>query len=201
MPWSLDRRDGRWCVIKDSDGSTAGCHDSRADAIKQQRALYANESRVASMYAELDAIQVSEPELEIPGVDIKPGSELVKIEIGKEHDALIASLSDRMEAMAIREQETQRALVAALQQMGLRDPVVHVDAPNVNVEQPAITVEAAPPAEVKVDVHVPEQAAPQVHVSPEIHLPETPPAAVTRTITFERDPLTDLVSKAEVSEQ
>ena len=198
MPWSLDRRDGRWCVIKDSDGSTAGCHDSRADAIKQQRALYANESRVASMYAELDTIEVPEEEVEI--VEEKRGTELVKIEIGKEHDALIASLSDRMEAMAIREQETQRALVAALQQMGLRDPVVHVDAPNVNVEQPAITVEAAPPAEVKVDVHVPEQAAPQVHLSPEIHLPETQPTPAQKTITFERDPLTGQVSKAEVNE-
>ena len=199
MPWSLDRRDGRWCVIKDSDGSTAGCHDSRADAIKQQRALYANESRVAAMYAELDEMVEEVLEPVTLREEPKPTSELVRIEIGKEHDALIASLSDRMEAMAIREQETQLALVAALQQIGLRE---NVFSPHVNVEAaptPNVTVEAPPPAEVKVDVHVPEQAAPQVHLSPEIHLPE--PAPITKTVTFERDPLTGQVSQAEVTEK
>lgn len=49
MPWSLEKRDGKTCVIKTSDGSVAGCHASRADAIKQQRALYAKEGRMASM--------------------------------------------------------------------------------------------------------------------------------------------------------
>ena len=199
MPWSLDRRDGRWCVIKDSDGSTAGCHDSRADAIKQQRALYANESRVAAMYAELDEMVEEVLEPVTLREEPKPTSELVRIEIGKEHDALIASLSDRMEAMSQSQAETQLALVAALQQIGLRE---NVFSPHVNVEAaptPNVTVEAPPPAEVKVDVHVPEQAAPQVNLSPEIYLPETPP--VTKTVTFERDPLTGQVSKAEVNEQ
>lgn len=52
MPWSIQRKDGRYCVIKDADGKSAGCHDSRADAIKQQRALYAQESRTASVLGE-----------------------------------------------------------------------------------------------------------------------------------------------------
>ena len=43
MPWSIQRRDGKYCVIKDSDGSSAGCHSTRVKALKQQRALYANE--------------------------------------------------------------------------------------------------------------------------------------------------------------
>ena len=51
MPWRLSQRKGRWCVVKEGESSPVpgGCHDSRADAIKHQRALYANESRMASM--------------------------------------------------------------------------------------------------------------------------------------------------------
>ena len=51
MPWSLSKRDGKWCVIKDADGITVACHASRAKARKQQMALYANETsaRRASM--------------------------------------------------------------------------------------------------------------------------------------------------------
>jgi hypothetical protein len=193
MPWHLERRESQWCVIKDSDGSSAGCHDSRADAIKQQRALSANESRVASMYAELDESyeEVVGEVIEEKEVSHK-SSELVKIEVGDQ--ALTASLMERMDAMSQREALTTEALVAALHAIGTREPVVNVEA----APAPNVTVEAAPPAEVKVDVHVPEQAAPQVHLSPEIHLPESAP--VTKTVTFERDPLTGQVSKAEVNE-
>jgi len=45
MPWSLEKRGDDWCVVK--EGETApikgGCHASRSDALKHQRALYANE--------------------------------------------------------------------------------------------------------------------------------------------------------------
>ena len=40
MPYSLEKRGNKWCVVGPS--RTHGCHDSRADAIKQQRALYVN---------------------------------------------------------------------------------------------------------------------------------------------------------------
>ena len=48
MPWHMERGGGtcsvsEWAVIKDADGSTAGCHGSRAEAMAQVRALYANE--------------------------------------------------------------------------------------------------------------------------------------------------------------
>ncbi|HSE43878.1 MAG TPA: hypothetical protein VLA89_00965 [Gemmatimonadales bacterium] len=51
MPWILSQREGKWCVVKKGETSPVpgGCHDSRAKAIKHQRALYANESRMASM--------------------------------------------------------------------------------------------------------------------------------------------------------
>lgn len=42
MPYVLEKRDDKWCVKSTTSGKTHGCHDSRAGAIKQQRALYAN---------------------------------------------------------------------------------------------------------------------------------------------------------------
>ena len=53
ISWHLERRDGKTCVIKDSDGSVAGCHDSRAKALAQQRALYANEPGMTAALAPL----------------------------------------------------------------------------------------------------------------------------------------------------
>lgn len=48
MPWHVEHGhtecgDGRWAVVKDADGSVAGCHDSQADADTQLAALYASE--------------------------------------------------------------------------------------------------------------------------------------------------------------
>lgn len=39
----------QWAVTKESDGSTAGCHKTKAAAEKQLQALYANEPKGASM--------------------------------------------------------------------------------------------------------------------------------------------------------
>lgn len=52
MPWSIKRRDGKFCVVKEG-GKVEKCHASRADAVKHQRALYANEpsARTASVAA------------------------------------------------------------------------------------------------------------------------------------------------------
>ena len=198
VPWSIERRDGRYCVIKDSDGSSAGCHDSRADAIKQQRALYANESRMASMYAELDALpeEVWEEKIEIPQGITSP-SELVKIEIGKENEVLVASLLERMDSMSKREQETHLALITTLQQIGTRDPTVTVEGAQITVEPATvnptpITIEAPPINVQSPDVHV---AAPAVTVNPEFVLPEE-----SRTVKFTRDPLTGRIEGAEVTD-
>jgi hypothetical protein len=42
VPWSVKSRGGKYCVIKDADGSTVKCHPSRKKALAHQRALYAN---------------------------------------------------------------------------------------------------------------------------------------------------------------
>jgi hypothetical protein len=50
MPWHVEKRDSQFCVIKDADGSVSGCHESRAKAIRQVRALYANDTNMAGGY-------------------------------------------------------------------------------------------------------------------------------------------------------
>lgn len=42
MPYVIRKRKNQYCVESTTTGKTHGCHDSRADAIKQQRALYKN---------------------------------------------------------------------------------------------------------------------------------------------------------------
>jgi Escherichia/Staphylococcus phage prohead protease len=54
MPWFIEERDGRYCVVKgdrDDPGETEACHDTREKALAHQRALYANvpEARVAAL--------------------------------------------------------------------------------------------------------------------------------------------------------
>lgn len=46
MPWRIHRRGGQYCVIKEGMRTPVpgGCHATRADAVKHQRALYAGEN-------------------------------------------------------------------------------------------------------------------------------------------------------------
>lgn len=41
MPWKIEKRGERHCVVKETDGSTVKCHDTRADAEAHMKALYA----------------------------------------------------------------------------------------------------------------------------------------------------------------
>lgn len=43
MSWSIEKRNGEFCVIKDDDKSVAGSHATRDEAADQIRALYASE--------------------------------------------------------------------------------------------------------------------------------------------------------------
>ena len=50
MPWHVEKNASKcspskpWAVIKDSDGSVAGCHETKDGANQQLKALYANDS-------------------------------------------------------------------------------------------------------------------------------------------------------------
>lgn len=204
MPWSLKSKDGKWCVVKDSDGAEVACHDSRADAIKHQRALYANESRMASLYATLDALP--DPEPVVAAVEPAPMMSQVQAEIiallmrEEKERSLVASVAENQELLAQRmqqDQEERMALVAALGRMG--SPTIHIPAQ----AAPEVTVHV-PPAEVnftapEVNVHVPP-AAVTVN-SPDVNVTVEAAPPVQKTVTFERDPLTQQVVKAEVTEQ
>jgi len=216
VPWSLQHRDEGWCVVKDADDSVAGVHPSRADAIKQQRALYANEARVASMYAKLDAMPDPEPQAvvasgnsqlanELAGLLLKEdplATELVGKMLKEDRErTLIASVAESQSMIARQmfdSHHDRRALVAALERIG--QPIVNMPPAEVTVNVPPAEVNfTVPPAEVTVnvpDVHV-KVDAPQVTVRPNITV-EAP--SVQKTVTFERDPLTHEVIKAEVTE-
>lgn len=60
MPWHIEKRDNKFCVIKDADNSVEGCHASRNEAADQVRALYANdktnEESLAEVVAQLQEI-------------------------------------------------------------------------------------------------------------------------------------------------
>lgn len=51
MPWRIDRRDERYCVIKETDGTTEKCHGTRQEAVAHMRALYASERQGREMTA------------------------------------------------------------------------------------------------------------------------------------------------------
>lgn len=42
MPYKVQKKDGKHCVVKEGGGQVA-CHDTRQQALAQMRALYANE--------------------------------------------------------------------------------------------------------------------------------------------------------------
>jgi hypothetical protein len=45
MPYDIVKRKGKFCVVKADDNKTMGCHETREEALDQQRALYASERR------------------------------------------------------------------------------------------------------------------------------------------------------------
>jgi hypothetical protein len=51
-PWHIAERDGKFCVIKDSDGSVVHCHETHEQAMRQMRALYASEPKDAPAHGE-----------------------------------------------------------------------------------------------------------------------------------------------------
>jgi hypothetical protein len=59
MPWHIEKRDDKHCVIKDSDGSTEQCHAVRQDAKDHMAALYANEGKKNLGERFIDLIQTA----------------------------------------------------------------------------------------------------------------------------------------------
>lgn len=199
MPWSITRDGSKYCVTKEGDDSPLKCYDSRTDAIKYQRALYANESR-DSMVA---AITYEEPAPEDnvkdrldqalarldslaergenePGFKITMASNPQMTETLLALTATINQISERLE----NGERVSESLLASLQSMAVQQPpVVNVEAPIVNVPETVIHV-PAPVVNVEAPVvNIPETVvnvpAPIVNVS----VPER-----EKKVTFLRDP-------------
>jgi hypothetical protein len=44
-PYNVVKRGGKYCVVKEGGGDSLGCHSTRAEALNQMRAVYANEGK------------------------------------------------------------------------------------------------------------------------------------------------------------
>jgi len=67
MPWSIQKREGKYCVVKQGATTPLKCYSARTDAIKYQRALYANEpSLSASILSEMAPLKPPREWFEIP---------------------------------------------------------------------------------------------------------------------------------------
>lgn len=54
MPYDIRKIDDKFCVVKRSDGKRMGCHDTRAEAVRQLSAIEASEGNKASVFKYAD---------------------------------------------------------------------------------------------------------------------------------------------------
>jgi hypothetical protein len=182
MPWSIERRQDEWCVIN-PDGSSAGCHATRERALRQQRALYAQESSTASVENGAPAVKV-----ELSSDTAARDTALVA-----SMEALTDTLSQVVDALAavVETQNADRdaftqALTAAANRPEPEAPVVHVTVPDIILpEQPTINVHVP-----KTKILIPNAPTPVVNVT----MPGT-----KKTVKFTRN-LNGEVEQAEIEE-
>jgi hypothetical protein len=160
MPWEIQPRDGRYCVVKKgaSEPVPGGCHDSRAQAVKHQAALYANESRVAAIYEKLDEVEEVAAEEQRVAQEIRV--------VLEQPEGMTAAFVQALELVAERLSAGERlneGLIASLQ--AAATPQIVVEPTPITVEAPNVTV-----------------AAPNVEVHPQIVMP-----AERRRVEFDRD--------------
>jgi phage head maturation protease len=54
MPWHIEHREGKFCVVKDADGSTEKCHETEEEAKDHMAALYSSENRAEVVRAPIE---------------------------------------------------------------------------------------------------------------------------------------------------
>lgn len=183
MPWSIVHKGDEWCVIKDADGSSAGCHATRERALKQQRALYAQESQTAAAENGVPAVKV-----ELSSDTSERDAALVA-----SMKAMTQTLEQVVDALA-QVVETQNADRAALTEAitaaaNQPEPVVNVYVPEIVLpEQPSPTVNVHVP---KTKLLLPTAPTPVVNVT----LPGS-----KKTVKFTRN-LQGEVEQAEIEEE
>lgn len=205
MPWSIEKRESKWCVIKDSDGSSAGCHDSRTDAIKQQRALYASERRNATVaalvYEEPAPVVDTRLEEAIARVEElasrEERNERVNVTVAQDPQVMQALLKtmDQISERLENGERVSASLVASLEALASHAPVVNVPAPVVNVPETVVNVPTPVVNYTPPDIVIPEIKVPPAEIT--VSMPEERP----RRVTFTRDPLDGKLQGAEITEE
>lgn len=190
MPWSIHERDGKFCVVKDADGSVVHCHPTREKALAQQRALYANEPTVnASLELDTSALMaefMTDPEPVRIEVSSAPGQGMEQIV------AALSAMADRIVQSEERQTELME-IVSKLSELVNRDQEILVS--SMGTLTAAISEAIAARPDPVVNVTVPE---PIVNVSPpQVHVTVEAPEARKKVIV-ERDPLTGLIASAEI---
>jgi hypothetical protein len=192
MPWSIRRKEDEWCVIKDDDGSSAGCHATRERALRQQRALYAQEAQTASvapeenggpMRVEIAAATTSADEALLASIS-------ALTERLEKADEVMTAMVDALGKVV----ETQNADRAALTQA--LTAAANQPEPVVNVYVPEIVVPEQPPA--TVNVHVPKSKI-MIPASPTPIVNITMPGS-KKTVKFTRN-LNGEVESADIVEE
>lgn len=106
MPWKIIRSEARcsaskpYAVVAADTGRTAGCHASRASAIRQQRALYASD---AASDKEGNISDITESLAEAVMEEQKNGNVAVIDEVASEEEAIEALTSDELNIPVIEE--------------------------------------------------------------------------------------------------
>lgn len=136
MPYDIEKRGKQWCVVT-RGGRTHGCHDTRAEAIKQQRALYRNappeeEAGIEASPADLspEMLQQAADLLDVSPDDLlnDPGCEAAPSEASATMSAVKIPVKDMaLLRMAVHrsEQESEQEVTKAISiASGLSDPEV-----------------------------------------------------------------------------
>lgn len=198
MPYVIEKRKGQYCVKSTTSGKAHGCHDTRAEAIKQQRALYKNappseeasseaggtmsavEKRVPIKDVALLRLAIrrseQESEQEVEKA-ITVASGLSDPEVAAQTVAVIGHLADRLRTAELN----QAALVDALQEMSADSSASR----SALLEAlSGITERLAEAPQVNVTVPVPEV---------NVNVQQAGATTGTRTISLERDSAGKLV--------
>lgn len=206
MPWNVTNEAGKWCVTKEGDTSPLKCYDVRTDAIKYQRALYANVRR-AEMVAALtyeEPAQELDPRLtaalarleELSEKEKEKSNSPVNITLSPDQSVtreLLAAL-DQITARLADGERFSESLVASLVSLSQQPaPVVNVEPPIVNIPETVVNV----PAPI-VNVEAPNITFPEINVpAPEVTV--VMPEERDRKVSFIRDPFGKLEG-AEITE-
>jgi hypothetical protein len=170
MPWHIEMKGDEWCVIKDADGSSAGCHATKSRATAQLRALYANESSTASV----NGHEEERVENELLSATLVSNN-LVSAN-------LVSTLNALMERMQASEQALTASLEAIVQEFkNDREEMVQALTASASAPAPVVNVNVPETPPPSVNVEIPPATDPQVNVAI-----EDPPR--TRRVIFERSP-------------